>query len=217
MKKAFVASLLLLGFYNSIAQEENNSEERKGGFKMENLFTGGGLTVSFSNYTTVLGASPVLGYSINKWVDAGIVFNFNYASDRHVTYYDPYSNLYFISDDKLRQTIFGPGIFARVYPIRFLFIHVQAEQNFINQKLIYANGAPTERSNVSAPSLLVGAGYCSGREGPGSLFYYISVLADIGGNRNSPYVEQLSSGGVNILPIIRAGLQVPIFQGRKYR
>jgi hypothetical protein len=219
MKKVFFIFLLSGIAISSFAQDKKDEKEEpaKKGFRKENLFTGGGLTVSFSNYTTVLGASPVLGYSINKWIDAGIVFSFNYASDRHATYYDPYYNSYIVTDDKLKQTLYGPGIFARVYPIKFAFIQLQGEENFISQKLIHANGSPTENNTVSAPSFLVGAGYCNGREGKGSLFYYISILADIAKNKNSPYVEQLASGKVNVLPIIRAGLQVPLFQGKKSR
>ena len=221
MKRVFFVLLLSGVLSNSFAQrkekEEEKEETKKGGFKKENLFTGGGLTVSFSNYTTVLGASPVLGYSLNKWVDAGIILSFNYASDRHATYYDPSTGSYFVSDDKLKQTLYGPGIFARVYPIKFLFVQVQGEENFISQKLIHANGTPTERTKVSAPSCLVGAGYCNGREGKGSLFYYVSIMADVAKNKNSPYVEQLASGKINVLPIIRAGLQVPLFQGKRNR
>lgn len=215
MKKLFIATLLLLGACPSFAQDE--TEERRGGFKKDHLFTGGGLTLSFSNYTTVLGASPVFGYSINKWLDAGIVFNFNYASDRHVTYYDPVTRLYYFSDDKLRQTVFGPGAFVRAYPLKFLFIQAQGEQNFITQKFIYDNGAPSEKISVSAPSLLVGVGYASGREGIGDLYYYISIMVDVARNRNSPYVEQTASGNINPLPIFRAGLQIPLFQGRRNR
>ncbi|MBK8844881.1 MAG: hypothetical protein IPO33_19635 [Saprospiraceae bacterium] len=63
--------------------------KKKEGLKKENLFTGGGAIVSVGSYTTLLGASPVLGYSITKWLDAGVVFNVNYASYRYV-----YSNGY---------------------------------------------------------------------------------------------------------------------------
>jgi hypothetical protein len=214
MKKLFCILLLSGVVSASFAQEKE--EEKKGGFKKENLFTGGGIQVSFSNYTTVLGASPVFGYSINKWVDAGIVFNFNYASDRHAIAYDPILGYYY-SDNKLKQTVFGPGLFARVYPIKFIFVQVQGEYNFTNQKYIYDNGLPTERNSVSAPSCLVGAGYCSGRQGTGDLFYYLSVMVDVVKDKNSPYVEETASGHVNMLPIIRAGLQVPLYQGKKHR
>ncbi len=218
MKKAIIVSLLLACSYISFAQEEES--ESKGGFKKENLFTGGGLTVSFSNYSMILGASPVLGYSINKWLDAGIGLNFSYYTNRHVVYEIVGFNgqptgQYIVSDDKQRQTTIGPLVFARFYPIRFLFIHVQGEQNFITQKLIFDSGSPTEKTTVSVPSLLVGAGYASGREGIGDFSYYISLMFDVARNRNSPYVEETASGNINVLPIIRAGIQVPLFQGRR--
>lgn len=209
--------MLLLAALSAGSFAQDEKEEKKGGFHKENLFTGGGITLSFSNYSTSLGASPVLGYSINKWIDAGIVFNFLYSADRHVTYYNPITYQYYYSDDKLRQTLFGPGAFVRVFPVKFIFIQAQGEYNFLNQRIIYANGDPDERSHLTAGSFLVGGGYCNGREGTRSLFYYVSILADIARNRNSPYVETLSNGKVNILPIIRAGLQVPLFQGKKNR
>lgn len=214
MKKVVVVLALISSFYTVMAQdEEKSSEDRKGKFKKENLFTGGGAIVSVGNYSTVLGASPVLGYSINKWLDAGISFNFTYASSRAV-----YSNgfNYVVSDDKIRETDFGPGIFARVYPVKFLFINIQGEHNFISQKRIYAN-SPTERYKVSATSLLLGIGYANGRQGVGDFYYYISVLADVAGNVNSPYVGISESGKAVITPIFKAGIQVPLFQGGRGR
>jgi hypothetical protein len=214
VKKVVVVLALMSSFYAAKAQdEERSSEDRKGKFKKENLFTGGGAIVSVGNYSTVLGASPVLGYSINKWLDAGISFNFTYASSRAV-----YSNgfNYVVSDDKVRETNFGPGIFARVYPVKFLFINIQGEHNFISQKRIFAN-SPTERYKVSATSLLLGIGYANGRQGVGDFYYYISVLADVAGNVNSPYVGISESGKAVITPIFKAGIQVPLFQGGRGR
>lgn len=194
------------------------SGEEKGGFKKENLFTGGSITLSFSNNGSVLGASPVLGYSITNWLDAGLVFNYIYNSVRHVTYYDQSSGSYYYSDDKLRQSTFGPGAFIKVYPVKFLFLQGQYEHNFIRQKLIYDNGSPSQKYKTDAGSVLVGGGYCSGREGGRNLFYYVSILFDVKKDPNSPYVEETKNGNINVLPIIRAGIQVPLFQGkRSYR
>ena len=220
MKKIFV--LIVISFFtvNMNAQEkktekeeETSEETPRPGFKKENLFTGGGIQLSLSSNTFIIGASPVLGYSINKWLDAGISFNFTYASSRGV-YSNGYS--YVVSDDKVRETDFGPGIFARVYPVKFLFINIQAEENFISQKRIYAN-SPTEKYKVSATSLLLGIGYANGRQGVGDFYYYISVLADVAGNVNSPYVGISESGKAVITPIFKAGIQVPLFQGGRNR
>jgi hypothetical protein len=214
MKKIVIFLVLISSFYAANAQDEEKSgSEKKGGFKKENLFTGGGAIVSIASYSTLLGASPVLGYSITKWLDAGIVFNFNYASSRAV-----YSNgiSFVVSDDKSRQTVLGPGIFARVYPLKFLFLNMQAEQNYTTDKRIYAN-KPTEKIKYSATSLLLGIGYASGREGIGDMYYYISIMGDFSGNTNSPYVGISESGKAVITPIFKAGLQIPLFQGKRNR
>lgn len=193
----------------------SQSTDEKGGFKKENLFTGGGITLSFSSNGSVLGASPVFGYSIAKWLDAGVVLNYIYSSTRHVTYYNPNNGAYYYSDDKLRQSTYGPGAFVRIYPVKFLFAHAQIEHNFISQKFIPVNGSGAIKDKTEATSFLVGGGYCSGRQTKGDVFYYVSLLFDINKNPNSPYVENTLSNTVNVLPIIRAGLQIPLFQGKK--
>jgi hypothetical protein len=215
MKKIIFATALLITAAVANAQEEKETSAHV--FKKENLFTGGSVALAFSNYGSVIGASPVLGYSINRFLDAGVIFNFNYSSDRHIVY-DPNVGFYydFSSDNKLRQTTFGPGAFVKFYPVRFLFIQAQGEYNTTSAKYFQTN-APTLKNKVSAPSLLLGLGYCSGREDVGDLFYYISIAADVAGDKNSPYNEVTRSGNINILPVFKAGLQIPLFQGSGHR
>ena len=210
--KKLVIVLVLLGSFNAVKaqDDEKESDEKRGGFKKENLFSGGGAIVSVGSYSTLLGASPVLGYSITKWLDAGIVFNFNYASARYI-----YSNGV-VSDIKSRQTVLGPGIFARVYPLKFLFLNMQAEQNYTTDKTIFPN-TPTVKDKYSATSLLLGVGYAGGRQGIGDMYYYVSINADFSGNINSPYVGISESGKAVITPIFKAGLQIPLFQGKRNR
>jgi len=214
MKKCFIIVIVCL-FHQMIAEGQKRFESEEDfterGFKKENLFTGGGLQLSFANSTFVGGLSPVLGYSINKFLDAGVVLNFTFASNNHVVYEDQFGNYYY-SDDRLRQFIYGPGAFVRFYPIKFLFIQALGEINFISEKISPVNG-PVEKSNTSVPSLLPGIGYAGGRMGERSMFYYISLSFDVLTRPGSPYVETLSSGRVNALPIIKAGIQIPLFQG----
>ena len=50
MKKIALVLVLLTGFYFANAQDENTKgDEKKAGFKKENLFVGGDLTLGFSN------------------------------------------------------------------------------------------------------------------------------------------------------------------------
>jgi hypothetical protein len=62
---------------------------------------------------------------------------------------------------------------------------------------------------MDANSLLVGGGYCSGREGVGDMYYFFSILWDVSKVAQSPYVDGLGRN----FPVIRAGLQIPLFQG----
>ena len=127
MMKRIIASLLLTTILSVhlFAQKEKEEEEVKKGFNKENLFTGGTVSLGFYNNTFLIGASPVFGYSLTNWLDAGIVVNYNYSS------YRDYNG---VLNAKLRQNVFGGGGFIKLYPVRFLFAQAQIEHNFIRQK-----------------------------------------------------------------------------------
>ncbi len=201
--------------YTEVKPHEDK-EEKGAGFQKDHLFTGGGVNLSLSNYNFGIGLSPVLGYSFNKWFDAGIGFGFTYVAAREV--YDDGYEVY-ATGRKIRQTDIAPFLFARAYPIKFLFVQAQLEQNFISQKYIYGDGGPDDKVKFDATSLLAGIGYCGGREDVGDMFYYISLSIDVLKNKNSPYVQitQSANGGyaVSFLPILKAGIQIPLFQGKK--
>jgi hypothetical protein len=202
--KKLILSLLLIGSATTFLQAQYKEEEEdKKSFK-ENLFTGGSVSFAFYNNTFLIGASPVFGYSLANWADAGVVVNYNYTS---------YRDYNFVYNDKLRQTVYGGGAFVKLYPVRFLFAQAQFEHNVIKQKFIPNNGT-TENYKISGNSMLVGGGYTSGRYGKGGApFYYLAILFDVSGNTNSPYTD--SNG--RIIPIIRGGIQVPLFQGKSER
>ncbi len=202
-------SCLTTGFVYAQDPEEEE-EEQKEKFS-DGLFTGGSITVSFFNQQTILGANPMLGHMITDWLDAGVVFNFMYSGARDWQYYD----------DKIRQTIMGPGVFTRVYPLPIIFIQGQFEHNFIKQKYIYPGGTPTETYKEDVSSLLLGAGLAQGRFKGGTTFYYISILFDVLKNENSPYTRvsvnpnNLNQQRVDMVPIIRAGFNIGL--GRRGR
>ena len=197
MKKQviLIGSLLFLTV-SLMAQEE---EEKDKGFKKDKLFTGGSISLAFYNNTFLVGASPVFGYSIAKWIDAGIVANYNYTA-----YRDPYGG-----DDKLHQSVYGGGVFTKLYPVRFLFAQAQFEHNIIRQKYIPGGGSLSSVTKANASSFLVGAGYTTNRDpDSGNPFFYLAVLFDLTNNINSPYTDSYG----RTIPIVRAGIQVPLFQ-----
>jgi hypothetical protein len=208
--KKIILSLLVLTMAVPVIHAQDEEPE-KPSFK-ENLFTGGSITVSVFNGVTILGASPILGYKIANFMDAGLVFNYTYGGQRDVKEFD----------DRYRQHVYGGGVFTRIYPVNFLFAQAQLEHNFTKFKYIPTPGsvfyAPSS-GKVDATSFLVGGGYAQGR-GPGSnTFYYISVLFDVIKDINSPYVEiklnpNTGEYVVRGIPIFRAGMNIALFQGR---
>src|SRR5262245_45574737 len=148
MKKAvvLVCGLCLL----SVTLMAQDGEGEQKGFKKQNLFTGGSITVSFFNGQTVLGANTIFGYKLAKWLDAGLEFNYVYAGARD----------YNEDNDRIRQTTYGPGAFARLYPVSFLFAQAQFERNFSTLKYTAAPGSinfMNGKINTRANSLLLGA------------------------------------------------------------
>lgn len=198
MKKLLL--VLSLALVSSLLWAQDEKEADKTPFK-ENLFTGGSISLAFYNSTFLIGASPVIGYSLADWVDAGVVVNYNYTS---------YRDFNGIFNDKLRQTVYGGGGFLKLYPVKFLFAQAQLEHNYIRQKYLAGGSDYTETAKGQATSFLVGGGYTSGREGRGGEpFYYLAVLFDLSKDIYSPYTD----GYGRSIPIIRAGLQIPLFQG----
>lgn len=210
MKTIILLPFLIFSLH-SIAQspdQQDSTKPKKRGFEKERLFTGGNLTAGFSNYSTVLGISPQFGYSLTPWADAGVTFNFNYTSQRDYINYG----------DKLRQTVYGPGAFVRLFPVKFLFASAQYEFNWIHLNYLPAPNTSTvnSKSTVNANSLLMGFGYAGGRYPGSNSYYYFSVSWDVLGEANSPYVDGLKRSN----PVFRVGYNIGLFQGgaaRRYR
>jgi hypothetical protein len=203
MKKLLLSLCFMSAMTITKAQDkgkDNKEEAPRSKFK-ENVFVGGTLNLSLSSYQFTIGGAPTIGYAFNKWVDAGIVFNFNYTSFRDYNVYG----------DRMRQTVYGPGAFARLFPFPFLFAQVQAEHNFIKLKYLPVFGG-AQKYSLDDNSILIGGGYTSGRRFSNTAFYYVSVMFDVSKNPHSPYVD----GYGRSLPIVNAGIVFPLFkQGRR--
>lgn len=197
--KRLLLSLLCISSVQLLSAQEDSTGE-KGGFKKENLFAGGTISLGFgSNYFQV-GGNPMFGYSLNRFLDAGIAANYIHTSYRYYSY----------DVERLRQNLYGGGVFLRAYPVKFLFAHAQIEHNFIALKAIPTNGGAAEKYHEQATSFLVGPGYTTGRQpGSGGAYGYLSVMWDLMDDENSPYINQARQK----VPIIRGGIIVPLFQG----
>src|SRR6478609_3756661 len=77
--KTYILFILLATYSPGFAQE-TGADEKRTGFKKENIFMGTSLNLGFSGQSFTIGLNPEIGYSVNKWLDAGLSFNFNYFS-----------------------------------------------------------------------------------------------------------------------------------------
>lgn len=195
--------LIIALFVTVLPVKAQDEEEKERGFRKDKCFTGGNLNVSFFNSTTMLGVSPHFGYSLTNWIDIAAVANFNYVSQRN----------YAEVGDKVRQTTIGPGVFLRVFPVPFIFLQGQYEYNSIRLKYIPANNSyyQPSKTKYGVSSFLIGGGYTQGRYKGQNSYYFVSILFDVMKNTNSPYVD----GSQNMIPIIRAGYNIALFQGNR--
>ncbi len=166
--------------------------EAEKGFKKENIFLGGSIGAGFTSGSFNVGANPEIGYTVAQWLDAGLGFNINYYSIRA-----DYNN-----GIRQRSINYGGGPFVRLYPVHFLFLQAQMEQNWIKHNLMNQFTGEKGTINAQATSLLGGIGYTQRMIGQSS--YYILVMMDFMRDPNSPYLDN-TYGAKRIIPIVRAG------------
>jgi hypothetical protein len=198
MKKIILSLLILISVKSLHAQDMYNDDysENKG-FKKENVFLGGSLSLGFGSGSFAIGGNPEIGYSFNQWLDGGLVFNINYFSQT-----DYYNN-----DIKYSNFNYGGGIFLRAYPLPFLFLQIQPEHNWITYTNKYND--LVDKATYSANSLLAAIGYGQRIVGRGSYFFTIGL--DLLTNKYSPYLD----GYGHPYPIIRGGFDIYLKPSRK--
>ena len=172
------------------------------GFRKENLFIGGSLQLGLGSYNFDIGINPEIGYSLNRWLDVGVVANILYSSVKAdpTGYYNP--------DIGSKQFVYGGGIFGRAYVLPFLFLTAQPEFNWTSTTETDEASGEKYSATANAPSLLLGLGY--GRRLVGESSFYIALMFDAISNVNSPYNDAFG----HPLPILRAGFDFYL-HGRK--
>ncbi len=198
--------LLTALFLNSIF---GNTQSTKKGFDINRMFLGGSVDVSFgglsgygSSSNFQFGLQPQVGYSIAEFFDAGILLNYNFQKAK-----------FFNGETiKVRGNVLGAGVFARIHFARQFFAAIQPEYNFSSIKVINQNSGLTSKDKYKAPSLLIGGGY--GGRNIGESGFFTTLMIDVLGNVNSPYVQ--ISNGIKSSPIVyRATFIVYLKKGKK--
>jgi hypothetical protein len=188
MKRLLLCFLLVTAVHFADAQyyktDTTSTTPTKKKIDPSRLIIGGSLGLSFGDYTNI-NISPLIGYRISQLFAAGINVNAQYGSERFLA---PYSNS---TTQRNKYTIFGGGVWGRVYPVDFLFIHVQPEYNAISMKSTYYDSDPktTVTDHYGVPSLLMGGGYSQPIGGRAA--FSIMALYDVLQDSRSPYQNGL--------------------------
>ncbi len=194
MKRILLFAVMALCTATGFSQEEEEkkNDDRKGKFRKENIFIGGGINVGAGNRGFAIGILPEVGYSITSWLDAGISFNLNYETQK----IEDFTGAVYA---KYRSFNYGVGTFVRIWPVNFLHIAAQPEYNWIKLTMTDVISNQKQTATYKAESLLVGIGY--GNREVGSRLSYLTVMIDVADNINSPYRDQYNRAR----PIFRTG------------
>lgn len=168
------------------------TDYNESGFSQSNKYFGSGLNLGVSGRSFNIGLNPELGYSVSRWLDAGFAVNFNYYAQ----------NASELNNIRFQNINYGAGVFARIWPVNFIFFQVQPEYNWISSSQKNVTTQQTNRFNYAAESMLVGLGY--GTRQVGSRISYVSLLIDVLQNPNSPYRDAYNDP----IPVFRAGFGV---------
>ena len=183
MKRLLLCFLLLTAVQLVHAQYYKTDTTRKKAFDGSRLIIGGSLGLSFGDYTNV-NVSPLVGYRISQLFAAGLAINAQYGSERFRDYYGN-------TGQRNQYSIFGGGVWGRVYPLDFLFIHVQPEYNHISLKSTYYDTDPKTvvKDSYGVSSLLMGGGYTQPVSDRAA--FSIMALYDVLQDSRSPYQNGL--------------------------
>jgi hypothetical protein len=181
MKK--ITTILLGLFISFLAYAQNDGYTP--GFKKENLYVGAGINLGFFQ-GWILGLNPEVGYSVTRFMDVGLATNFNYITQNlgeGLSY---------------RFRALGAGPYARLWIANQFFVTGQYEYNFIRETIV--SGGVKQFENYQSPSFLVGGGW--GSRFIGQSQFYTSIMIDVQGNENSPYIDRNTQ---TKLPVFRTG------------
>ena len=192
-------SVFLVFFTNTLFAQSNEPAASNHQFKQENVFVGTGINLGFASKSFNIGLNPEIGYSITKWLDAGIALNINYFSQNPTDY----------SNTKYQNLSYGAGSFLRIWPVNFFHIQIQPEYNWISSTQKTLNNNTSYKYNYQAGSLLVGIGY--GSHFIGNRYSYVTLMMDVLQNQNSPYRDQFNDP----IPVFRAGFGMYLKPSRK--
>ncbi len=168
---AFIISLMS---WEAMAQRE---VDENSGF-MDRIYTGGGMQLSFGSNTTIVGASPIVGYMITDKFSAGLGATYLYYRFRNVD---------------LSTSVYGGKVFARYNVFNPFFLYSEYELLSFDFTL-----GDNVDNRETVPALNVGGGISQplGRVAAFQIIVLYDLLHD---NLKSPQPNAFSiRGGITV-------------------
>ena len=140
MKKIFLILLTAVALslhaeaqttYNSSGSRSNSYAQKKKaaakGFDPHRLIFGGGLSLSFGDYTSI-GVSPIIGYKFTDHFAAGVGIGYQYLRIKN---YVPLTDLNgFVQYYDYKSSIVYPSVWARYIVFSNFFVQAELEHDF---------------------------------------------------------------------------------------
>jgi hypothetical protein len=172
--------------------------KREAGYDPDKLIIGGGFNGVYGGGYASAGVSPIVGYLFFKNFTAGVGVGYQYYQYPQDIYdYNNPSKIYYA-----KENIIYPGLWARYFVFRNIFVETNFEYDFINLKAYDyaydANGNPyiaQDKAKVQVPCLLLGVGIRQPLSGRVSVFF--EAMYDALQQQYSPYYGQ---------PVFRLGV-----------
>lgn len=167
MKKLLFLIITVLCNLSTFSQTEKTFDPKK-------ITFGGGFGLQFGDYTTI-NIAPQVGYTFNKYLNAGAGINYTYYKDE-----------YHIAYEKIKNTrsYFGLNLYGRLYPTNFLVFAIQPEANRMWSSLKSERTSQKYTENKFVPVVLIGGGL---RFGPVTAMLKYDLIQD----ENSPYGNKI--------------------------
>jgi hypothetical protein len=140
MKKQILFILILLVSVSVKAQWGQEDMDEKPSFK-DRLFTGGGIGLSFTNYSDYFSISPLIGYRATNKLAVGLQFQYRYTNYKTIS-------------PSISTNDYGIAPFVRYYIYQPFFLNAEIEH--LNYQFIKS---ATEKFRKNYNSFMAGGGF----------------------------------------------------------
>jgi hypothetical protein len=141
----FLLAFILLGNFFATAQNKGSNSKSTSSIKTnlsERIHIGGNLSGGVANDYYFLTVAPRVSMDVTKWFVPGATVVYMYSQET--------------GDNRVTTNTYGAGVFTDIYPIKYVFGHVEYQHLWYDQKV--QGGSEPGKLNFDDNFLLMGVG-----------------------------------------------------------